>query len=62
MVWTCIVLGLILCAFVTIVLYYQAGMIPIDEWFNFIAQKGDETFNWGNITFDSVIEEVCNLE
>ena len=33
-------------------------MIPLDEWFNIVVQKGDETFHWGNITFDSIIEEV----
>ena len=59
MVWTSIVVGIILCVIVTLFLYYEAGLIPLDEWFNFVVEKGDETFNWGNITFDSVIEEVC---
>lgn len=58
MVWTCIVLGLLLCVIVTIFLYYQADIIPLDDWFNFVVEKGDETFHWGNITFNSFIEEV----
>ena len=58
MVWTSIVVGLLLCTVVTIFLYYQADMIPLDEWFNIVVQKGDETFHWGNITFDSIIEEM----
>lgn len=39
-------------------MYYQAGMIPIDDWFDFVVQKGDETFHWGNMTFESIVEEV----
>ena len=53
-----IVLGLLLCTLATIVLYYQAGLIPLDDWFNVVASKGDEVFHWGNITFDSIIENV----
>lgn len=58
MVWTSIVVGLLLCAIVTMFMYYQAGMIPIDDWFNFVVEKGDETFHWGNMTFESIVEEV----
>lgn len=53
-----IILGLLLCILATIVLYYQAGMVPLDEWFDVVAEKGDEVFHWGNITFDSIIENV----
>ena len=53
-----IVVGLLLCTLATIVLYYQAGLIPLDDWFNVVAEKGDEVFHWGNITFDSIVEKV----
>lgn len=58
MVWTSIVIGILLCTLVTFFFYYQADIIPLDEWFNIVAQKGDETFHWGNITFNSIVEEV----
>lgn len=51
-------MGLLLCILATMVLYYQAGMVPLDDWFNVVAEKGDEVFHWGNITFDSIIENV----
>ena len=53
-----IIVGLLLCILATMVLYYQAGMVPLDDWFNVVAEKGDEVFHWGNITFDSIIENV----
>ena len=37
---------------------FSANQYALDEWFNIVAQKGDETFHWGNITFNSIVEEV----
>lgn len=51
-------LGLLICFVTTVILYYQAGMIPLDDWFDTVVSKGDEVFHWGNTTFDSIIEQV----
>ena len=62
--WTVAIVGFILCVFLTLYLYYAADILHIDAVADAIINEGDKVFHWGNVTFDSIVEQVqfgCNI-
>lgn len=42
----------------TLLCFQQAAILPVNKWFDTVVSSGDQVFHWGNITFDSIIEQV----